>query len=213
MLPFFLGDEGVQVIPQEIRAFHATMPVEHPEIGRLLPVSHVLWLREVQYDGHSVLVVLAHWPLVGGSGVGPDGAVTVFGVLGRLKVGDRHEYFGQRWVLVLINPHAPVLDAETLGLDEYLLADYLVDLLHRRLGLAARLVLVGILDCRGLGELQSFVGVVKLPLLVVLLTVEVGCALLGIFGGGWLGYFYFGVGIRFEGDAASHARKNWGDFR
>lgn len=90
MLPFFLGDEGMQIVPQEIRAFHATMPVEHPEIRRLLPVSNVLRLREVQYDGHSVLVVLAHWSLVGGGRVGADGAMAVFGVLSRLKVGDWH---------------------------------------------------------------------------------------------------------------------------
>lgn len=203
----------MQVVAQEVRALHAAVPVEHPEISGLLPVGHVLRLREIEDDGHSVLVVLADGSLVGGGGVCADGAVAVLGVLGGLEVGDGHEDLGQGGVLVLVNAHAPVFDAEALGLDEYLLADYLVDLLHGRLGLAARLILVGVLDCRGLGELQPLVGVVKLALLVVLLTVEVGGAVLRVLGGGRLGYFYFGVGVGFERDPAAHAGKNGGDFR
>lgn len=72
------------------------MAVKHAEVGGLLPVasSHVFGLGEVEDDGDSVLVVLPNWSLVGGGGVGADGAMAVLGMLGRLEVGNGDEYLG-----------------------------------------------------------------------------------------------------------------------
>jgi hypothetical protein len=215
-IPLFLGDVGVQVVPQEISAIHPAVSIEHSEVGWLLPVGpHVLGLGEIEDDGHSVLIVLPHWSLVGGGGVGPDGAVPVLAVLGWLEVGDGDEYFGECGVLVLGGTNAASLYVEGLGLDEDLLPDDLVDLFGWRFGLGARLVLVTVLDGRGLRQLQPLVRVVELPLFPLsrLTAVEVGGAfLLRVLGGGGLGDFDLGGWVWLERHACAHGGEDGGNF-
>lgn len=215
-IPLFLGDVGVQVVPQEIGAIHPAVPIKHPKVGRLLPVGpHVLWLGEIEDDGHSVLVVLPHWALVGGGGVGSDSPVPILAVFGWLEVGDGHEYLGECGVFVLGGPDAACLYVEGLGVDEDLLPDDLVDLFGWRLGLGAWLVLVAVLDGGRLRQLQSLVRVVELPLFPIprLTAVEIrGAFLLRVLSGGWLGDFDLGGGVGFEGHACAHGGEDGGDF-
>jgi hypothetical protein len=200
----------VQVVPEEVGALHAAVAVENSEVGGLLPVcAYVFGLGEVEDDGHAVLVVLSDWPLVGGGGVGADGAVAVLGVLGGLEVGDGHEHLGQDGVVVLGCADAPRLDVEGLGLDEDLLPDDLVDLLRRRFGLRPRLVLVTVLDCRGLGEFEPLVGVVELAFVSAFLAVEVRRAFLRVLGGGGLCDLDLRGRVLLQRDPRPHARKHW----
>ena len=95
-------------------------------------------------------------------------------------------------------------------MDEYLFADDLIDLFGGWLGLGARLILITVFDGRGLGQLESLVGVVKLSLVRALLAVEVGRALLLRVLSGWrLCDFDLGWGVLFQRHACPHARENW----
>jgi len=135
----------MEVVPEVVCAVHASVAIEYPKIRRLLPIRGVLGFGEVQNDGNSIFVVLSDGALVGGGGVGPDGPVTIFRVLGRLEVADGHEHFGQHGVTILVSLYASFLEVEGLGLDENLLPHDLVDLLHGGLGFGAGLVLVVII--------------------------------------------------------------------
>ena len=60
-------NELVQVVPQEISARVASVPVEHSEETALGPVLNVLLggrLHDVEHDAHTVLVVVSDDPLV-----------------------------------------------------------------------------------------------------------------------------------------------------
>ena len=52
-------DKSVQFISQIISALHASMSIEHTEIGRFLPICYMLWFGEVKNDGDSILIVLS----------------------------------------------------------------------------------------------------------------------------------------------------------
>lgn len=80
------ADEGVEVVSEEVGAVHASVAVEHSEVGRLLPFAYMLRLAEVEDDGHSILIILSDGALVGRSRIGSNGAVSIFGVFGRLEV-------------------------------------------------------------------------------------------------------------------------------
>lgn len=135
----------MKVVPEEISAVHPSVTIEYSEIGGLFPISDVFWLGKVEYDGHSVLIVLSDWSLVSGGGVGANGPVAVFGVLGRFEIGDGSEYFGDGGMLVLVCSNSPFFNIESLGLYEYLLPYNLINLLGGRLGFRAGLILVTIL--------------------------------------------------------------------
>jgi len=112
-------------------------------------------------------------------------------------------------VVVLRCADASGLNIETFGIDEYLLPNYLVDLLRGGLGLGARLILVAVFDCGGFGELKALVGVVKLPLIGALPTVEVGrTLLLRVLGGGGLCDFDLGRRVLLQCDPRAHAREH-----
>ncbi len=206
----------MQIVPQEIGTIHAAVPIKHSEVGWLLPVcAHVFWLGEIEDDGHSVLIVFSHWTLVGGGGVGSDGAVAVLAVLGRLEVGDGDQDLGESGVFILRCADATCLYIEGLGLDEDLLSDYLVDLFGWRFGLRSWLVLVTVLDGGGLCQLKPLVGVVELPLLPLacLTAVEVRRAfLLRVLGSGGLGDFDLGGWVGFEGHPCAHGGEDGGYF-
>ena len=57
----------MKVVSQKIRTIHASVSVKYSEVSWLLPVCGMLGLREVENDGHSILIVLPDWSLVGGS--------------------------------------------------------------------------------------------------------------------------------------------------
>ena len=78
----------MKVVSEEVCAVHAAVAVEHSEVGWFFPVGDVFWFGEVENDGDSIFVVLSDGSLVGGGGVGSDGAVSVFGVFGGFEVGD-----------------------------------------------------------------------------------------------------------------------------
>lgn len=79
----------MKVIPEKISAIHASMSVEYPKISWFFPISDVFGFGEVEDDGNSVFVVLADRSLVGGGGVGTNGAMSIFGMLGGFKITDR----------------------------------------------------------------------------------------------------------------------------
>ena len=56
----------MEIVSEEVGAVHASVPIEHSEVGRFLPVCCVLGLAEIQYDSYSVLVVLSHRTLIRG---------------------------------------------------------------------------------------------------------------------------------------------------
>lgn len=141
------GDEGVQVVPEEVSAVHAPVPVEDSKVGRFLPVGGMFWFGKVEDDGHSVLVVLADWPLVGRGRVGSYGAMSILGVLGGLEVTDGHQHLRQQRMVILMGFDAPLFNMEGLGVDEDLLSDDLICMSHWGLGLRTWLVLVAVLDC------------------------------------------------------------------
>jgi hypothetical protein len=122
----FFGDEGMQVVPEKIGAVHAAMAVEDSEVGWLLPVGCVFGLRKIEDDGHSVFVVLAYWPLVGGGRVCPNGAMSILGMLGGFKIADRHKHFRQLWMFVLMSLDASFLNIVALGLYEDFFSDDLI---------------------------------------------------------------------------------------
>jgi hypothetical protein len=93
-LRFLFGDVGMEVVSKEVSALHSTMTIEDTEVGRLLPIVDMLWLREIQYDGNSIFVVLSYWSLIGGGGVRAYGPVAIFGVFGWFKIGNGHHNFG-----------------------------------------------------------------------------------------------------------------------
>ena len=72
--------------------------------------------------------------------------MTVLGVLGRLEVRDWHEHFRQKGVIVFLGANTSLFQAESLGLEEDLLPDDLVDVPHWAFGLGAGLILVTILN-------------------------------------------------------------------
>jgi len=138
--------------------------------------------------------------------------VPVLGVLGGVEVRNRHKHLGQLGVVVLARPDASLFESESFWVDEDLFPEYFVELLGGRLGLGARLVLVVVLGVgTGLGEFEALVGVVKLLLLIVLLTVEVGGAFLRVLAGGWLVQLDLRRRILFEGDSSAQAGVDWGD--
>lgn len=112
-------------------------------------------------------------------------------------------------MIVLRCANASSLNIETFGIDKYLLSNYLVDLLSRGLGLGTRLILVTVFDCRGFSELKALVGVVKLPLIGALLTVEVRrTLLLRVLGGRRLCDFDLSRGVLLQCDPSAHAREH-----
>jgi hypothetical protein len=42
-VPLLSGNKSVKIVPKKVSAIDAAMTVEYSEIGRLLPISHVLW--------------------------------------------------------------------------------------------------------------------------------------------------------------------------
>lgn len=55
----------MQIISQEIRAIHASVPIKNSEVGWLLPIADMLRFAKVEDDRYSVFIVLANWPLIG----------------------------------------------------------------------------------------------------------------------------------------------------
>lgn len=76
-----LDDEVVQLVPEEFRASVSSVPIVHTKetaLGPLL-ILPVSWLRDIQNDRHSVLVVVSDETLIGNCRVRPDDTVSLDG--------------------------------------------------------------------------------------------------------------------------------------
>ena len=81
----------MEVVSQEVCTSIASMAVEHSEKAALGPVLDVLLrgrLHDVQYDTHSVLVVVSDDTLVGVRSVTDDVAVLPHATLSGLPAGE-----------------------------------------------------------------------------------------------------------------------------
>lgn len=145
----------MQIVPQIVSTVSASMTVKHSKIGYLFPFGAVFGLWDVQNDSHTVFVVVPDWALVGGCSVGLDIAVRFDAVLGRLKVGDGQEDFGERRISVFDHFDIPDSQVFVFGVQINLLPDNLVGLSDWRFGFGPWLVLVAVpLLWRILGHLD-----------------------------------------------------------
>jgi len=205
-VPSLFGDECVQIVPQEVSTVHASVAVENSEVGRLFPITYVLWFCEIEDYGDPILVVLTNWALVGRSGVCSDRPMGIFGVLGGLEVGDGLQSFGQSRMHILIHFDASLLEIYDPGLNENLLTDDLIDLFGGGFGFRTRLVLIAVLNRRSSAELKFFVRCVGLLFFVVFFRVKERSAVLVVLGRRGFGEFDFGRRFSvFEGKPASQA--------
>lgn len=185
------------------------MPVKHSEVGRLFPVTYMLGFAEIEDNCYPVFIVLSNWPLVCWGRVGPDSSVSILGVFGRFKVGDRDEGFREWWVIVFVGLDATFLYVKAARLYVNFLAYDFIDVFDWGLRLWSRLVFVAIFNSRCLSEFKAFVGVVESPFVCVLLGMKVWSTLLGMFGSCRFCEFDFGSGVGFEGHSASKTGEDW----
>lgn len=54
----------MKIVPQKISTIYTSMTVEYSKIRRLLPISNVFWLREIENDCYSVFIILPYWSLI-----------------------------------------------------------------------------------------------------------------------------------------------------
>jgi len=125
-VPLLSGNKSVKIVPKKVSAIDAAMTVEYSEIGRLLPISHVLWFWEIEYNCYPIFIVLPDWPLVSRGRVGAYRAVPILWMLGRVKVRNRDKHLRQLGVIVLARPDAPLFESESFWMDKDFFPEYLV---------------------------------------------------------------------------------------
>lgn len=81
---------------------------------------------------------------------------------------------------ILLGFNASLINVERFGHNIHLFPDNLVHMLHGRFGFRTRLVFDAVFNCRSFSQLETFVGVVELTLLVVLFTVKIRRAFLAV---------------------------------
>lgn len=151
----------MKVVSKEIGAVHSSVPIEYSKIGGFFPIVDMFWLCKIKYNCNSILIILSNWALVGGCRICPDSPTAIFGMLGRFKIGNGGHYFGNIGMLILISSNSPFLNIKSLGLYEYFLPYNLINLLSRWFRFRSWLVFITILYIWILGQLQSFIGIVK----------------------------------------------------
>lgn len=175
----------MEIISEEISAINASVSIEYPKVSCLFPVSAVLRLANIQYNGNTVLIILSNWPLIGRGWIGTNVSVGILGVLRWLKIWYGIQNFRQRWMLILIDPKFPFLYLKIFSLQINLLSDYLILLSCWRLWFWSRLILHLMLSSRSFRKLQPLVWIIKPSLLGVgILRVEILSVFCGKFGGG-----------------------------
>lgn len=121
----------MKIISKKICTVHATMTIKYSEICRFFPIGYMFRFAEIQYYCNSIFIVLSDWSLVRRCRICPDSSMTIFGVLGRLEIADRHEHFRQHGVMILMRFDASFFQMKRLRLNKNFLPDDLIYLLNR----------------------------------------------------------------------------------